>query len=169
MEMWDLIDIDKNKTGETHARINESTIPAGRYHIVVEIWTINEKKEMLLTRRHPNKHYPLMWECTGGSVVAGEESVEGAYRELFEETGIKAKEGSLIYLGDVIKPRAIMENYLCLVNSNEVTLRLQEEEVVDAKWISLDELYTVKDELAGSCYDRFLYFRDKIIAHLEIN
>ena len=65
------------------------------------------------------------------------------------------KEGSLIYLGDVGKPRAIMKNYLCIVNSNEVTLHLQEEEVVDAKWISLDELYTLKDELAGSCYDRF--------------
>ena len=32
--------------------------------------------------------YPLMWECVGGSVVKGEDSLQGAIREAKEEVGV---------------------------------------------------------------------------------
>ena len=32
--------------------------------------------------------FPLLWECPGGSVTAGESSLEGAIREVFEEVGV---------------------------------------------------------------------------------
>lgn len=35
-----------------------------------------------------NKGYPNLWECTGGSALAGDSSLDAAIREVREETGI---------------------------------------------------------------------------------
>ena len=43
--------------------------------------------------------FPLMWECVGGSVVKGEDSLTGAIRETQEEVGLalSPEDGRLIY------------------------------------------------------------------------
>ena len=63
-EKWDLYDVNRNKTGLTWIR--GMAIPKGYYHLVVSVWIQNDCGEYLLSRRHPNKQYPLCWECTGG-------------------------------------------------------------------------------------------------------
>lgn len=62
MELWDLYKKDRKKTDLLHTRGNK--IPDNYYHIVVEIWTIINNKEILLTQRHPDKPFGLLWECT---------------------------------------------------------------------------------------------------------
>ena len=154
-EKWDLIDINKNKTGITHERNSGIPIPKDMYHMAVEIWTINSKGEMLLTQRHPDKNYGLMWEATGGAVIAGESSIEAARRELYEETGIKVNECELIYLGNVVGDTYIMDEYMHVLDSEDITLNLQPEEVVDAMWVSKEELETKKELIVGSVWERY--------------
>ena len=84
-ELWDLYDSSRKKTGVAVER--GQTIPEGSYHLVVSVWIMNSKGEFLLSQRHPDKPYPLYWECTGGSVLAGESSLEGPVREVREELG----------------------------------------------------------------------------------
>ena len=62
-EVWDLYDAKGNKTGYTLVR--GRPIPEGCYHLVVSVWIINNRGEYLLSQRHPDKPYPLRWECTG--------------------------------------------------------------------------------------------------------
>ena len=89
MERWDLYTQDRKLTGQTMVR--GEAIPAGLYHLVVGIWTINSQGRVLLTLRHPNKEvYPNTWENSGGAAKAGESSLEAAQRELEEETGYRA-------------------------------------------------------------------------------
>ena len=90
-ELWELVDINKKKTGKILVRESDMLIPEGMYHMVVEIWTKDSNGKILLTQRHPNKHFGLLWEASGGAMVAGEESIEAAQRELKEETGYEAK------------------------------------------------------------------------------
>lgn len=97
MELWDLYDKNRNLIGKTHTR--GETMERGLHHLVVEIWTINSKGEVLLTQRHPSKNHGLLWECTRGAVTAGESSLDGAVRELKEETGLIAKKENLILIG----------------------------------------------------------------------
>lgn len=52
------------------------------YHLVISAWIVNSKGQYLLSQRHPNKIYPFFWECTGGSVLASEDSLHGALREV---------------------------------------------------------------------------------------
>ena len=79
-EVWDLYDAKGNKTGYTLVR--GRPIPEGCYHLVVSVWIINNRGEYLLSQRHPDKPYPLRWECTGGAVLSGEDSLGGALREV---------------------------------------------------------------------------------------
>lgn len=85
-EIWDVYDAKRNKTGRKHKR--GKVLPDGDYHLVIAVWIINGKQDILLTKRHPNKPYANLWECTGGSVLTGETSVDGALREVKEEVGI---------------------------------------------------------------------------------
>lgn len=95
-ELWDVYDADRNPTGRTHRRgdfLNE-----GDYHLVVHVWMLNSRGEFLLTKRSPNKGFPNMWETTGGSALAGDDSLTAALREVREETGLtlEAENGSRV-------------------------------------------------------------------------
>lgn len=85
-EIWDIYDENRVLTGRKHRR--GDPLQKGDYHLVVHVWLQNQKGEFLLTKRTPNKGYPNMWECTGGSALAGDNSLMAALREQKEETGL---------------------------------------------------------------------------------
>lgn len=86
-ELWDVYDAEGNLTGKTHLRA--LPLKPDEYHLCVHVWTQNSKGEFLLTKRSENKSMPGLWESTGGSVTAGEDSFSAAVREVREETGIE--------------------------------------------------------------------------------
>ncbi len=97
MELWDLYNENRELTGLSHVRGEE--IPQGYYHIVVNIWIRNSKGEYLISQRSADRPvFPLMWECVGGSVIKGEDSLTGALRETQEEVGLilSPEDGKLI-------------------------------------------------------------------------
>ena len=138
MELWDVYDENRKLTGKTHER--GVPLGPGEYHIIADVWTVNQRSEILLTRRHPDKPYGLLWECTGGSVLTGENSVEGALRELSEE----------------------VDTYITRQNVNLEDLKLQAEEVVDAKFVVFDELMEMWRQGIVVPKSRFLLYKDKI-------
>ena len=139
MEYWDLVDEQRNLIGKTHKRGVE--LNQGEYHVVVEIFTINADGRILLTQRDPVKTHPLLWEITGGSITAGETSVEGAARELEEETGLIAESGRLRKIGEIKYGHYFRDSYIWksprLIEPS--TMKLQPGEVCDAKLVTLEE------------------------------
>ena len=88
MELWDLYNENREFTGKTHIRGQE--IPQRFYHLVVHVWIRNRKGEYLISQRSATRPtFPLMWECVGGSVTKGEDSLAGALRETKEEVGVE--------------------------------------------------------------------------------
>ena len=85
-ELWDVYDAHRNKTGRIHRRGDD--LAPGDYHLVVHVWIRNPQGQFLMTRRSPNKGFPLLWETTGGSALAGDDSLTAALREAKEETGL---------------------------------------------------------------------------------
>ena len=162
-ELWELVDINKRKTGRVIERGSNVLIPEGMYHMVVEIWTKDSNGKILLTQRHPNKHFGLLWEASGGAMVAGEESIDAAQRELKEETGIYMDKEHLQYLGCVIGSNWIMESYVCVLGEAEPKLQLQAEEVVDYKFVTVEELEAWKDHMVDGPWKRFCQYKELIM------
>lgn len=85
-ELWDIYDENRQLTGRKHQR--GDALVEGEYHLTVHVWIRNCRGEYLLTKRAPNKGFSNMWECTGGSALAGDDSLSTALREVNEETGL---------------------------------------------------------------------------------
>ena len=84
-------DINRNKTGKVIDRHSNDRLSTGEYHLVTEAIIINSRNEILLTKRASTKQkYPLMWECTCGSCIKGE-NLQAILRELKEELGLNFK------------------------------------------------------------------------------
>ena len=88
MELNDIYDKDRNRTGRLHRR--GTPWKKGEYGLVVCVWVYNSKGEILLTRRAKEKSFAGTWENSGGAAQAGEDSLQAITRELREETGIQA-------------------------------------------------------------------------------
>lgn len=139
MELWDIYDKNRIKTGETMER---GKIPEGAYHLVVHICLFNSNNEMLIQQRQPFKEgWSNMWDLTvGGSAVAGDTSQTAAERELFEEIGYK-KDFSNIRPQFSINFDCGFDDYYLLEEEIDIKkLNLQYEEVQQVKWASKDEI-----------------------------
>ena len=156
MELWDLYDRNCKPLGKTHIRGEK--IPAGEYHIVVDIVSVNQKNQLLITKRHPHKKFGNQWEITGGSAISGEEPIDAAIRELFEETGLKAKRNQLLHCGTLVrdKSRCIHEFYFYKGNFSAEDIVLQEGETIDFKLVNSKQLYqmVLEGEFLPFVYDR---------------
>lgn len=96
-ELWDLYDENRCRTGKLHRRGNP--LRRGDYHLGIEVWVQRDDGKFLLTKRAPNKGYPNLWEPSGGSALAGDDSLNAALREVREETGLflKPENGRCIF------------------------------------------------------------------------
>ncbi|MCR5736373.1 MAG: NUDIX domain-containing protein [Eubacterium sp.] len=144
MELWDLYDREGNRTGEIWERRHgkNNLIPEGRYHLVGDVLVKHKDGSFLLTQRHPDKDvYPAYWDASaGGSAQLGEEPLECAKRELFEETGIKADNLELIDISFRDKSHSYIYSYIAYVDCDKESVVLQEEEAVDYRWVDAEGL-----------------------------
>ena len=102
-EIWDLYDENRELLGKDHVRGEQ--LPIDGYHLVVHVWIRNSKGEYLIAQRSANRPtFPLVWECVDGSVVKGEDSLQGALREVREEVGVDLlPEKGQVILSDIKK------------------------------------------------------------------
>ena len=169
-EFWDLYDKYRKPLGRLHERGRH--LEKGTYHLAVGIWTVNDKNEVLITLRAPEKHdWPDMWENTAGSVLAGETSLQGAVRELYEETGIRVNEDELTFIATERTRNAFGDCYMVRKNVPISNLCLQKGETCDAKWVSLSELDEMIKEglVAPPVVTRLEKIRDKFEAFIYGN
>lgn len=159
-ELWDLYDAAGNPCG-THVRGEK--LPEGRYHKTVSIFTVNSRRELLLTRRAPEKTYGGQLEVTAGSVLAGESEIHAACRELEEETGIRCEPDELILLDTMVDVpyHWSMTSYFLKKDVPLEEIRLQPGETTEARWVPLDYSLTEDRDLAWPVRKRLLlYWRE---------
>ena len=104
---------------------------------------VNSQGQYLLSQRHPQKTYPLCWECTGGSVLAGEDSLNGAIREVREELGIMLNpfKAEMIYHTRREEVQDFYDVWLFHADIDISEIKMQETEVVGVQWVNRDVLF----------------------------
>ncbi len=150
MELWDIYDINKNKTGRTMVR-NDWTMKEGDYYLSVLGVIHRPDGRFLITRRAMDKAWaPGWWEIPGGGVKAGETSFEAVCREVLEETGVdvsKAQGGyRFCYHRENKGQNYIVDIYRFEMNITDKDVRLQTDEDIDGKFATLDEIKAIAEE-----------------------
>ena len=166
MENIDVLDEQGNKTGEIKSR--DDVHEKGLWHRTVHIWVINDNKDVLMQLRSPEKKSnPNKWTTSAsGHLSAGDESRNGAVRELGEEVGINAKPEELKYVFTLKEQSTnnnminneIVDVYIIRRNLQINELKLQTEEVSEAKWIPYKEYKNINKDCK----------RNTIVSHPEM-
>lgn len=146
MELWDVYDINKKKTGKVINRHSNQRLKDGEYHIVVQAIIININGEILLSRRSKQKQkYPLMWECCGGSCIKGETSLQAILRELREELGLNFKQADAIFYKTIRDDRAkdFKDLWIFRNDVKDKDIKFTDGEVIDSKWVTIEEFETM--------------------------
>ncbi len=97
-EMFDILDENGNNTGLVKKR--SLVHKDGDWHKAVHIYIINDKKEVLVQRRSPNKDSdPNMLDIScAGHLTSGDDSITAALRELKEELNLSVNPDELVYI-----------------------------------------------------------------------
>lgn len=139
MEVWDLYDENKKLTGKSVIRGDE--IPDGLKHLSVHMWIVNSHNEFLIQKRSPTKKkFPNMWSMTGGAVLKGEDSRQGAIREVMEELGIVLKMDNANVIHTIIRPNNFVDVWLIFQDIDISQITKQDEEVSEVKWANINEI-----------------------------
>lgn len=155
VELWDAYDCNANKLDGK--LIRGEKIPEGMYHLVAEIIVRHKDGSFLAMQRDfCKKHYGGFWEISaGGAVKKGETALEGAVRELFEETGLVCKNLEKTYRICGKKYPCIYFGYICIVDCDKNRIKLQEGETVAYKWVKSEDII------------RFLTDKNYVTIHAE--
>lgn len=142
MEKRDLYDENKQKTGEVIEKGKE--VPKGRYYITVVVWMQNSKGQFLIQKTVPEKYH--MWSTTGGHPKAGESSIEGIITEIKEELGLSVSTKELELFKTVKTEDDFVDIYYLKIDVDLDEIVIQEEEVEEVKWASVEEINNLIDE-----------------------
>ena len=136
MEKWDILNGDGEPIGKTTLR-GKCNFKPGEYHLVVHIWVVSSKGEFLIQRRSENKKLmPGEWAATGGAAISGEDSYTAANRELYEELGVPSNKQTLKKLTRIKRRNSLLDIWFVNIDIATDKLRLQEDEVAEARWVS---------------------------------
>lgn len=157
MEILDVVDENNNLIGKTEDR--EIIHRDGLWHREVAIWIMNEKGELLIQKRSANKKQaPNKWCITAGHIDAGEEPLDVAKRETLEELGLSLTNEDIEFLFVAKKQKKFSDTqynnnfqymYFAKTNKKISEYKIQEEELSEVKYISIDELERMIEEKDG--------------------
>lgn len=157
MELWDLYNEKREPVGRDHVRGEK--MPEDLHHLVVHVWIRNHKGEYLISQRSIDRPtYPLMWECVGGSVVKGENSLEGALRETQEEVGVSLSPESGKLISSVVRENYhdIRDVWLFEYDGPVSLEQATTKEVAQAAWMTKAQIKELYD--AGKLIRTLQYF-----------
>ncbi len=169
MEMVDVYNERHEKLGYEKERRN---LDKGEYRLSCFVWIINDRNEILIQQRLASaRKCPNMWETASGGAKAGEDSISGALSEVKEELGISLKEEQLKYIGCFSRFNDFVEVFITNINIDLNDIKMQEDEVQNVKWISVDEYSNMIENgtAVETSYSLFLnYYNNYYKKHLEI-
>lgn len=135
-ELRDLYDEFGNKTGLNYYKGDE--IPKGYYPMVVMIAIENSEGKFLMQKRVPEKGGD--YGVTGGHPKSGETPLEGIITEVREELGLDFSNEKFIEYDSGCDGNDCYKMYFVSKDVDLKDVRIQEDELSEVKWFSMDEL-----------------------------
>ena len=177
METFDVLDEHGGFTGEVIER--DKAHEVGAWHRAVGLYLVNSKNQVLSQRRSESKKlWGGCWDYTaGGHVDSGELGLASVIRELDEELGIKVCASDVRYIFSYISDkkhedkgiwdRHFNEYYIVFKDLDISSIKLQENEVDEIKWIDYSEFKKMVKSRDKSltekweCHDALVKYMDR--------
>jgi len=156
MEIQDIYDSGRIKTGRTHMR--GERLQDGDYILIVMVLIFNSKGEMLIQKRSEHlKWAPGLWTMTaGGAAITGDTSASAAGRELFEELGIQMDFKGRPANFSVNSGSAFLDYFLVTADIDLSSLNMPTSEVAAVRWVSKKEMIAMVKK--GECHNYRMAF-----------
>lgn len=136
----ELVDVYNNRHEKTEKIKGRKELDAGEYRLSCYVYIINDDDKLLIQQRVATvENAPNMWETLSGGAISGDTSLRGAIRETEEELGIKANKEDMLYIGSFIRLKDFVEVWLLKSNEKIENLKLESDEIQNAKWVSISE------------------------------
>lgn len=137
-EIWDVYDENGERTGKTMKR---GVPDEGEYLLCVHVYLYTPDGRFLVQKRSNSKEsHPGEWDITGGAVLRGEESFDGARRETLEEIGIDIADAKVRYIGRIKKRKSFADIYFVEKEFAISDCVLQKDEVDEVRFVDSAEL-----------------------------
>ena len=143
MELLEYVDENNEKIIGTAERdyIHKNNL----WHREIAVWVMNENNELLLQRRSSNKKQGAnKFSIVAGHIGINEKEISAAVREVKEEIGLNATESDLnligIFKSEYENNNCFSYNYIIKTNRKIEDMTIQEDEVSELKYISIEEL-----------------------------
>ena len=169
-ELWDVYDGDGNvMEGRVSVR-GRHDLRNGEYHLIVYVWIINDDGKIILSRRQKGRTFAGAWECTGGCVHQGENSLIAALREVKEELGVDLNpdRGTFYCRYKRNYPKgacALCDVWVFHQNFSLENLTPQKDEVSEVRLVTRSELEKMIE--AGEFKKRYPYLPDLLKEYLS--
>jgi isopentenyldiphosphate isomerase len=141
MEVWDIYDQNRKKTGRVIER-EGGMFESNEYHLVIRVCIVNSNNQLLIQKRSNNrKEWSSMWDLSvGGSAYQGEVNYQAAEREVLEELGLAINlEGTQPSF--TINSRYSFDDFFVLIRDIDInTLGVPNTEVSTVKWSDQEEI-----------------------------
>lgn len=141
-EKRDLYNKDSELTGLTYYK--GDSIPEGYYPMVVMIAIQNSEGKFLMQKRVPSKGGD--YGVTGGHPKSGETPYEGIITEVKEELGIDISDKEIIEFNSGCDGVDCYKMYYVKLDISMDEFVIQEEELSEVRWFSMDELEDMVDK-----------------------
>ena len=178
-ELIDILTLEGKSTGKT--ALKSEAHKKGWFHATAHIWFFTSDEKILLQKRALTKKvFPGIWDISvAGHIGAGEEVLEGAKREVFEEIGLILEDKDFIKIGtrihQVNHENGIQDNehhhvFIAELKTPISELTMQPEEVAGLELWDLKVLKETKNlenVLLPRFHEYYVTVYDKIISHLK--
>ena len=153
-ELIDILDSEGNSTGKSC--LKSVAHRNGYFHATVHVWLYTADEKVLLQKRAPTKKvFPNLWDISvAGHIGAGEEILDAAVREVYEEIGLHLDQSELTKIGtrkhQVSHDNGIQDNefhhvFVAKLNAPVDQLVVQKEEVASLELFDLNVLRQTKN------------------------
>ena len=148
-ELWDVYTKERKNTGKTCIRGEQGDLLEDEFHLWIMVWIKNPKTgKYLVSQRAADKDTdPLKWETVAGHAVSGENSLDAALREVYEEVGITLQPENATILAtkvaltyDGCRHNWIGDSYYFETTEEPDLPKATTKEVVQTKWLTVPEM-----------------------------
>ena len=166
MEYNDIYDKNRVRTGKCIPR--GAARRPGEYVLVVCVWVYNDRGQLLLTRRAPEKSFAGTWENSGGAAQAGEDSLQAITRELWEETGIRARPEEFRLLDRDMDKHTHYDFYCLRRNVELEDIVLLPGETDNVQWATFSQVHQMirEKKICRIIADQFLRQEGMLLEHI---